>query len=190
MAISKFVGGAKQGLSFLGEEDRDGRSAHGDEEIPMGLGHVSNDAVGLVRICRDNHFISEEVLYHSKIVNALMGFSILTHIQAIMGANEFEVRLIDIVEAMLIICLIHAKDAEVGKEREKTESGDRSCDGSGIVFLDSSLEEMIRKLFGEPCRFHRGSQVTIEDREGKRGALSDIGLGDIDEGISEGTSIV
>jgi len=73
---------------------------------------------------------------NSDIVNALMSFSIFTHIQAVMGADELEVRLIDIIETVLIVCLIHTEDTEVCKEREKTESGDRSCEGGRMMLLD------------------------------------------------------
>ena len=138
------------------QKDWDWRSAHRDKEIPIGFCHISNNTVGLVRVCWDNDFISKEILHHSNVVNALVGFPIFTHIQAIMGADEFEVRLIDVIETMLIICLIHTEDSKICEEREKTKSGDGSCDGGSIMLLDPSLEEMIWKLFGEPCRFHRG----------------------------------
>src|SRR4030042_1634735 len=118
--------------------------------------HISNYTVSLIRICWNNDFISKKVSHHSNVVNALVSFSIFTHIQTIMGADEFKVGLIDVIETMLIICLIHAKDSKICKKREEAKSGDGTCDGGSIVLLDSSLEEMFWKLFGKPCCFYRG----------------------------------
>ena len=141
---------------MFSEEDWNAGPAHGDGEISMGLCYISNNQIGLVRISRDDDFIPEEILHHANIVNALVGFSIFTHVKTIMGADELEVRFVDIVEAVLIICFVDAEDAEVSKEREKTESGNGSCNGCCIMLLNSALEEVIWKLFGEPCRFYGG----------------------------------
>jgi hypothetical protein len=81
-----------------------------------------------------------------------MRFSILADIEAIMGADELEVRLIDVVETMLIIGFVHPEDAEVGKEGEETQGGDGSGNGGGMVLLDSTLEEITWKLLGEGGR--------------------------------------
>ena len=152
----------------------------------MGLCNVSSHAIGLVWVCRDNRLISKQILHHSDVVNTLMRFPIFAHIKAVMGADEFEVCLIDIVETVLIIRLIHAEYSKVCKEREKPKSGDSSGDGSGIMLLDPSLKEMVGKLFTECCRFDGGGQITIEDCHGKEGIPSNAGFGDIDQGISKG----
>lgn len=156
----------------------------------MGFCNISSDAIGLVWVCRDNGLISKEISHHPDIVNTLMSFSIFTYIKAVMGAHEFKVCLIDIIETVLIIRLVHPEDSKVCKKGEKTKSGDGPGDGSGIMLLNPSLEEMIRKLFSECCRFHRRGQITIEDRHWERRTLSAIGSGDIDQSISEGTPIV
>ncbi len=50
-----------------------------------------------------------------------MGISIFAYIEAVMGTDEFEVCLIDIIEPVLVICFIHAEDPKIGKEGEKTQ---------------------------------------------------------------------
>ncbi len=97
-----------------------------------------------------------------------------------MGADELEVCPIDIIESVLVIGLIDPEDPKIGKEREKTQRGDGSCNGSGIMFLDSSLEEMIGKLFGKSCCLCGGSEIAIEDHHGKRTILLKVGFGQID----------
>ena len=42
--------------------------------------------------------------------------SILTHIKAHMGAYELDTPVIDIAQAVLVIGLAHAEDAEIGKK--------------------------------------------------------------------------
>src|SRR4030067_3844605 len=97
----------------------------------MGFCHVSNGTIGLVGVCRNNDFISEEILHDSDVVNTLVGFPIFSHIQAIMSTDELEVRLVNVIKTMLVIRLIHTKDAEVSKEREKAKGGDRPCGRGG-----------------------------------------------------------
>ena len=91
---------------------------------------------------------------------------------------------------MLVIGLIDTEDTKVGKEGEKANGGYGSSDGSGIVFLDPSLEEMVREISGITCRFYGRGKITIEDRNGKKAILSNVGLSQIDQGISEGDPLV
>src|SRR4030067_1089914 len=109
----------------------------------MGFCHVSNGTIGLVGVCRNNDFISEEILHDSDVVNTLVGFPIFSHIQAIMSTDELEVRLVNVIKTMLVIRLIHTKEAEVSKEREKAKSRKRSdCPFFGLFhnFLGSQFE--------------------------------------------------
>jgi hypothetical protein len=83
-----------------------------------------------------------------------VGFPIFTHVKAVMGADQFEVCIIDIIKPVLVIRFIHTEDPKVCEKREKAESGNGSCNGDCIMFLDSSLEEMVRKLFCKACCFY------------------------------------
>ena len=78
-----------------------------------------------------------------------MCLAVFAHIEAVMGADQFEICLIDVIETVLIIRLIDTEDSEVCEKRQKTESGDSSCDAGGIVLLNSPQEEMVWKLFTE-----------------------------------------
>src|SRR5512147_2040101 len=190
LPVSEFIRRTEQRGPSLREKDGDWRSAHGHKKIAVGFCQVSNDTVGLIGIRRNDDFISEQVLHHSYVVNALMRLSVLAHIQPGVGADQLEVCLVDVIETMLIVRLVDPENTEVGKEGDKAECGRRPGNGGGVVLLDASLKKMIGELFCEPCGFDGRCQIAIEDRHGKRSAFSNISCGDVEEGISKGAPVV
>ena len=96
----------------------------GRATVPARANHEIAPRGGEYRTARSIWFASAghdglevvEVPGEADVVDALVGLPVLSHVETDVGQDDLQVRLVDVVEPLLIICFVDAEDTEVGEE--------------------------------------------------------------------------
>lgn len=78
-----------------------------------------------------------------------MGLPILPHVQPQVGTNKLDLRLVDVVQSVLIVCFTDTEHSKRAEKRHKSLSAQSSRKGGGVMLLDSGFKECIFSNFSE-----------------------------------------
>ena len=123
---------------------------------------MTDDPVSLigVRGYKDTH--SKNVAQQTDVIDALMGFSIFSHIESDVSAGDFDLCVIDVTETMLVVGLANPKHTEVCEDGSHTAGRKGSGAGCRVMLLDSGLEKVVRVILVKRIQFDGAFKVAIE----------------------------
>ncbi|OPY02094.1 MAG: hypothetical protein A4E61_01422 [Syntrophorhabdus sp. PtaB.Bin184] len=188
LSVFEDVVAPKAGFTFLPVHHRPPVAAHADEVIALRRRRVADDPVRLVRVAGNDRLRAVEASRKADVVDALVRLAVGPHIETHVGDRRLQVGGVDIVYALLVVCLVYSENAEIGEEGEHSRRGEGPRDGGRIVLLDASLEKVIGIGLREVGRLDGACQVTVEDAD--RPALWDVPVAYVLQGLPEGAAVV
>ena len=163
---------------------------HRQTDAPRRAQHPARRPVRLVRVGRDHELPPEVVAQQPDVVDALVRLPVLPDVEADMGQDGLVARMIDVVQALLVVHLVDAEHAEVRPDGDNSPRRRRARGRGRGVLLDSALHEAGRTRPAKLLRHDGGGEVAVEHQQGRPPLLFAVQAPHVGQSTAEGPAVV
>ena len=187
-AVPEGVIAGKIRLVFLFVYDGPPVPAGRHEEIAFCCRYVTDHPVRLVRVARHDHRCPVQAPHEADVIDALVGLAVRPNVEADVGDNGFEIRIVYVIDALLVVYFIDPEHTEISKKCQYPPGGHGPGDRRRVMLLDAALEKIVGVCLRKICRFHGTCEVTIERSD--RAPVRYVPVANILQGLAERGAVI